>query len=101
VFVAAVTKRKQVCPSTATVQAIASVSAHEMSVNPTNIRHINKFRCGTHFKFYPFARKRKEKLSMCVRCGQYIGSLCIREKGLERSWQDHAACNKAASNFFQ
>ncbi|RLM59125.1 protein NRT1/ PTR FAMILY 4.4-like [Panicum miliaceum] len=44
VFVAAVTKRKQVCPSTATVQAIASVSAHEMSVNPTNIRHINKFR---------------------------------------------------------
>ncbi|KAG2556784.1 hypothetical protein PVAP13_8NG152700 [Panicum virgatum] len=44
VFVAAATKRKQVCPSTATVQAIASVTAHEMSVNPTNIRHINKFR---------------------------------------------------------
>nr|CAB3489591.1 unnamed protein product [Digitaria exilis] len=45
VFVAAVTKRKQVCPSTATVQAIASVTAtHEMSVNTTNIRHINKFR---------------------------------------------------------
>ncbi|XP_062182612.1 protein NRT1/ PTR FAMILY 4.4-like [Phragmites australis] len=40
VFVAAVTKRKQVCPSTATVQAIAT---HEMSVN-TNIRRINKFR---------------------------------------------------------
>ncbi|KAG2561201.1 hypothetical protein PVAP13_8KG120004 [Panicum virgatum] len=46
VFVAAVTKRKQVCPSTATVQAIARVTgtAHEMLVNPTNIRHINKFR---------------------------------------------------------
>ncbi|TKW00086.1 hypothetical protein SEVIR_8G085900v4 [Setaria viridis] len=44
VFVAAVTKRKQVCPSTATVQANASITAHEMSVNTTNIRHINKFR---------------------------------------------------------
>ncbi|CAL4994243.1 unnamed protein product [Urochloa decumbens] len=44
VFVAAVTKRKQVCPSTATVQAIAGVTAHEMSVNTTtNIRHISKF----------------------------------------------------------
>ncbi|CAN6362700.1 unnamed protein product [Urochloa humidicola] len=46
VFVAAVTKRKQVCPSSATVQAIAGVTAHEMSVNTTttNIRHISKFR---------------------------------------------------------
>ncbi|RCV37703.1 hypothetical protein SETIT_8G084200v2 [Setaria italica] len=44
VFVAAVTKRKQVCPSTATVQANASITAHEMSVNTTSIRHINKFR---------------------------------------------------------
>ncbi|CAL4981649.1 unnamed protein product [Urochloa decumbens] len=45
VFVAAVTKRKQVCPSTATVQAIAGVTAHEMSANTTtNIRHISKFR---------------------------------------------------------
>ncbi|KAJ1275237.1 hypothetical protein BS78_05G121200 [Paspalum vaginatum] len=42
VFVAAVTKRKQVCPSTATMQAIAG---HDMSVNTTNnICHINKFR---------------------------------------------------------
>ncbi|KAL6658624.1 hypothetical protein ACP70R_004210 [Stipagrostis hirtigluma subsp. patula] len=44
VFVAAVNKRKQVCPATATVQAIASASAHEMSINTTNIRRINKFR---------------------------------------------------------
>ncbi|CAO2141314.1 unnamed protein product [Urochloa humidicola] len=41
VFVAAVTKRKQVCPSTA---AIAGVTTHDMSVNTQNIRHINKFR---------------------------------------------------------
>ncbi|CAO1948558.1 unnamed protein product [Urochloa humidicola] len=44
VFVAAVTKRKQVCPSTATMHAIAGVTTHEMSVNAQNIRHINKFR---------------------------------------------------------
>ncbi|KAL6868326.1 hypothetical protein ACP4OV_015171 [Aristida adscensionis] len=45
VFVAAVTKRKQVCPSTATVQAIASAtSTHDMSISTTNIRRINKFR---------------------------------------------------------
>ncbi|CAD6257545.1 unnamed protein product [Miscanthus lutarioriparius] len=45
VFVAAVSKRKQVCPSTtASVQAIAGVTVHEMSVNTTDICHINKFR---------------------------------------------------------
>ncbi|KAF8730722.1 hypothetical protein HU200_016584 [Digitaria exilis] len=60
VFVAAVTKRKQVCPSTATVQAIASVTAtHEMSVNTTNIRHINKFRCEN--VPYIFCKKKEEK----------------------------------------
>lgn len=44
VFVAAVTKRKQVCPSTATMHAIAG--HHEMMpVNTNNsICHINKFR---------------------------------------------------------
>lgn len=36
------TKRKQVCPSTATVQAIAG--AHEVPLNTTNIRRLNKFR---------------------------------------------------------
>lgn len=44
VFVAAVSKRKQVCPSTASVQSIAGVTVHEMSVNTTDISHINKFR---------------------------------------------------------
>ncbi|KQJ88864.1 hypothetical protein BRADI_4g21790v3 [Brachypodium distachyon] len=37
VFVAAVTKRKQVCPS-------AGVGAHEIARSSTNIRRINKFR---------------------------------------------------------
>ncbi|KAG0529376.1 hypothetical protein BDA96_05G093500 [Sorghum bicolor] len=41
VFVAAVSKRKQVCPSTA---SIAVVTVHDMSVNTTDICHINKFR---------------------------------------------------------
>jgi hypothetical protein len=45
VFVAAVTKRKQVCPSTPALPAIVSSGAtHEMSVNTNNIRRINKFR---------------------------------------------------------
>lgn len=44
VFVAAVSKRKQVCPSTASTQAVAGSTVHEMSVNTTDICHINKFR---------------------------------------------------------
>ncbi|XP_062196884.1 protein NRT1/ PTR FAMILY 4.4-like [Phragmites australis] len=44
VFVAAVTNRKQVCPSTTTVQAITGPSTHKIPINTTNIRHINKFR---------------------------------------------------------
>ncbi|XP_066336893.1 protein NRT1/ PTR FAMILY 4.4-like isoform X2 [Miscanthus floridulus] len=44
VFVAAVSKRKQVCPSTASVKAIATVTVHDISVNTTDICHISKIR---------------------------------------------------------
>jgi hypothetical protein len=45
VFVAAVAKRKQVCPSTPALPGtISSRATHEISVNTTNIRRINKFR---------------------------------------------------------
>ncbi|VAH93753.1 unnamed protein product [Triticum turgidum subsp. durum] len=45
VFVAAVAKRKQVCPSSrATVQGMSSTGAHETRLNTTNICRINKLR---------------------------------------------------------
>ncbi|KAK3120046.1 hypothetical protein QOZ80_9AG0680490 [Eleusine coracana subsp. coracana] len=44
VLVAAVTKRKQVCPSIPTLQGMSSAAAHEMPVSTSHVRRINKFR---------------------------------------------------------
>uniref|UniRef100_A0ACD6A2L3 Uncharacterized protein n=2 Tax=Avena sativa TaxID=4498 RepID=A0ACD6A2L3_AVESA len=45
VFVAAVTQRKQVCPSSTNgMQPFSGTHAHEMHLDTTNIRRINKFR---------------------------------------------------------